>query len=239
MAWIATMLKLNDVHCYYGSIHAIKGVGFELRSGQIGCLIGANGAGKSTLLCTISGLLHPTQGEIELEGVSIHGASPEQIVRMGICQVPEGRRIFPRMTVRENLLLGACIRRDRAGIRQDMQRVFDYFPVLATRLDQEGGTLSGGQQQMLAVGRALMARPRLLLLDEPSLGLAPLMVQTIFDIIRGIASDNITVLLVEQNARAALKLANYGWVLDLGRIALAAPAQDLLHNPRVAEAYLG
>ncbi|KJU83874.1 branched-chain amino acid abc transporter ATP-binding protein [Candidatus Magnetobacterium bavaricum] len=233
------MLKLNDVHCHYGSIHAIKGISFDLRHGQIGCLIGANGAGKSTVLSTVSGLQRPTQGVIEFEGVPIHGASSDQIVRMGICQVPEGRRIFPRMTVRENLLLGAYIRRDRAGIRQDMQRVFDYFPVLAERLTQEGGTLSGGQQQMLAVGRALMARPKLLLLDEPSLGLAPFMVQTIFDIIKGIAGDNITVLLVEQNARAALKLAHYGWVLDLGRIVLADSADNLLHNPRVAEAYLG
>ncbi|MBF0538673.1 MAG: ABC transporter ATP-binding protein [Nitrospirae bacterium] len=233
------MLKLNDVHCHYGSIHAIKGVSFELKRGQIGCLIGANGAGKSTLLWTISGLQRATQGAIEFEGIAIHGASSDEIVRMGICQVPEGRRIFAQLTVRENLLLGAYTRRDRGGIRQDMQRVFDYFPALATRLDQEGGTLSGGQQQMLAVGRALMARPRLLLLDEPSLGLAPLMVQTIFDIIKGIASDDITVLLVEQNARAALKLAHYGWVIDLGRIVLAQPAEDLLHNPKVVEAYLG
>ncbi|MBF0345914.1 MAG: ABC transporter ATP-binding protein [Nitrospirae bacterium] len=233
------MLKLTNVHHYYGSIHTLKGISFELKQGEIGCFIGANGAGKSTTLLNISGLERPSEGSIEFEGVPIHKASSEQIVRMGICQVPEGRRIFSQLTVRENLLLGAYIRNDKAGIKQDMERVFQYFPILANRLNQEGGTLSGGQQQMLAVGRALMSRPKLLLLDEPGLGLAPLMVQTIFSIIKSIAADNITVLLVEQNARAALKLSGYGWVLDLGRIALHDKAENLLHNPKVIDTYLG
>ncbi|WP_461393722.1 ABC transporter ATP-binding protein [Deferrisoma sp.] len=233
------MLKLENVHTYYGNIHALKGVSFELQEGQIGCLIGANGAGKSTTLMTISGIERCREGTIEFLGKPIHRTPPDEIVRMGICQVPEGRRIFPRLTVRENLLLGAYIRKDKAGIQKDLDRVLGYFPRLAERLNQDGGTLSGGEQQMLAIGRALMSRPRLLLLDEPSLGLAPLVVETIFEIIAEIAKEKITVLLVEQNANAALQLADYGWVLETGRIVLQDEAKALLANPKVREAYLG
>ncbi len=233
------MLKLDNVHTYYGNIHALKGVSFELQEGQIGCLIGANGAGKSTTLMTISGIERCREGTIEFLGKPIHRTPPDEIVRMGICQVPEGRRIFPRLTVRENLLLGAYIRKDKAGIEKDLERVLGYFPRLAERLNQDGGTLSGGEQQMLAIGRALMSRPRLLLLDEPSLGLAPLVVETIFEIIAEIAKEKITVLLVEQNANAALQLADYGWVLETGRIVLQDEAKALLANPKVREAYLG
>ncbi len=235
----APMLKLTDVHTYYGNIHALKGISFELREGQIGCLIGANGAGKSTTLMTISGLERCRQGSIEYLGKPIHKTSPDEIVRRGICQVPEGRRIFPRLTVRENLLLGAYIRNDKKAIQEDLDRVLGYFPRLAERLAQDGGTLSGGEQQMLAIGRALMSRPRLLLLDEPSLGLAPLVVETIFEIIAQIAKEKITVLLVEQNANAALQLADYGWVLETGRIVLHDSAKALMANPKVREAYLG
>ncbi|WP_459941236.1 ABC transporter ATP-binding protein [Deferrisoma palaeochoriense] len=233
------MLKLENVHTYYGNIHALKGVSFELQEGQIGCLIGANGAGKSTTLMTISGIERCREGSIEFLGKPIHRTPPDEIVRMGICQVPEGRRIFPRLTVRENLLLGAYIRKDKTSIQKDMDRVLGYFPRLAERLNQDGGTLSGGEQQMLAIGRALMSRPRLLLLDEPSLGLAPLVVETIFEIIAEIAKEKITVLLVEQNANAALQLADYGWVLETGRIVLQDEAKALLANPKVREAYLG
>jgi len=233
------MLKLENVHTYYGNIHALKGVSFELQEGQIGCLIGANGAGKSTTLMTISGLERCKEGTIEFLGKPIQRTAPDEIVRMGICQVPEGRRIFPRLTVRENLMLGAYIRKDKDGIQQDLDRVLGYFPRLAERLNQDGGTLSGGEQQMLAIGRALMSRPKLLLLDEPSLGLAPLVVETIFEIIAEIAKEKITVLLVEQNANAALQLAHYGWVLETGRIVLQDEARALLENPKVREAYLG
>lgn len=233
------MLKLTDVHTYYGNIHALKGIGFELDEGHIGCLIGANGAGKSTTLMTISGIHRARLGTIEYEGIPIHKASPDQIVKMGICQVPEGRRIFPRLTVRENLVLGAYVRKDKTGIKNDMERVSEYFPILAERMNQPGGTLSGGEQQMLAIGRALMSRPKLLLLDEPSLGLAPLVVETIFEIISQIAKEKITVLLVEQNANAALQLADYGWVLETGKITMEDSATGLRDNPRVREAYLG
>ncbi len=233
------MLKLSDVHTYYGNIHALKGISFELAEGQIGCLIGANGAGKSTTLMTISGIERCRQGTIEFLGRPIHRTPPDEIVRLGISQVPEGRRIFPRLTVRENLMLGAYVRNDKKGIQDDLDRVLRYFPRLAERLNQEGGTLSGGEQQMLAIGRALMSRPKLLLLDEPSLGLAPLVVETIFEIIAEIAKEKITVLLVEQNAHAALQLADYGWVLETGRIVLQDSARALLENPKVREAYLG
>ncbi len=236
---VQPMLKLSDVHTYYGNIHALKGISFELAEGQIGCLIGANGAGKSTTLMTISGIERCRQGTIEFLGQPIHRTPPDEIVRMGISQVPEGRRIFPRLTVRENLLLGAYVRNDKKGVQDDLDRVLRYFPRLAERLNQEGGTLSGGEQQMLAIGRALMSRPKLLLLDEPSLGLAPLVVETIFEIIAEIAKEKITVLLVEQNAHAALQLADYGWVLETGRIVLQDSAKALLENPKVREAYLG
>lgn len=217
----------------------MKGVSLTLRKGSIGCLIGANGAGKTTTLMTISGLERARQGTVSFEGMPIQSLPPDQIVKLGISQVPEGRRIFPRLTVRENLMLGAYIRKDSSGVRKDMERVLGYFPKLAERLGQEGGTLSGGEQQMVAIGRALMASPRVMLLDEPSLGLAPLVVEKIFTIIRQIASDGITVLLVEQNANAALRLSDYGWVLETGQVVMENPAQDLLRDARVREAYLG
>jgi len=233
------MLSLNDVHTYYGSIHALKGVSFTLKEGQIGCLIGANGAGKSTTLVTISGLERARAGTIRFRGIPIHGLPPDRIVKLGISQVPEGRRIFPRLSVRENLMLGAYTRKDSHGIRDDLEQVLAYFPKLSERLSQQGGTLSGGEQQMVAIGRALMAKPQLLLLDEPSLGLAPLVVQTIFDIIRQIAAKGITVLLVEQNANAALRLSDHGWVLETGSIVMDDRADRLLDDPRVRQAYLG
>jgi len=233
------MLSLTKVHTYYGSIHALKGISLTLREGRIGCLIGANGAGKSTTLMTISGLERAREGTISFQGTPIHGLPSDQIVKLGISQVPEGRRIFPRLTVRENLMLGAYIRKDPVSIRDDMERVLAYFPKLSGRLAQEGGTLSGGEQQMVAIGRALMARPRLILLDEPSLGLAPLVVERIFEIIRQIAAEGITVLLVEQNANAALRLSDYGWVLETGQVVMEDQAGNLLNDPRVREAYLG
>lgn len=234
----APLLKLTDVHTYYDRLHALKGINFELREGQIGCLLGANGAGKSTTLMTISGIERAQRGVIEFQGLSIQKTAPDRIVRMGLCQSPEGRRIFPRLTVRENLMLGAYARRDRS-IKNDVDRVLNYFPRLAERLTQDGGTLSGGEQQMVAIGRAIMAKPKLLLLDEPSLGLAPLIVERIFEIVKQISKDGITILLVEQNANAALQLADYGWVMETGRIALQGSSQFLLNNPGVRAAYLG
>jgi len=233
------MLSLENVQAYYGSLHALKDVTLMLEEGKVGCLIGANGAGKTTTLMTISGLKQARGGRIMFRGTTIENLPPDRIVKLGISQVPEGRRIFPRLSVRENLTLGAYTRHDKEGIDADFDRVLEYFPKLSERLPQEGGTLSGGEQQMLAIGRALMARPRLLLLDEPSLGLAPLMVEKIFGIIAQIASDGMTVLLVEQNANAALQLADKGWVLETGRIVMQDKADNLLDNPDVRAAYLG
>jgi len=232
------LLKLTDVHTYYGRLHALKGISLELQEGRIGCLIGANGAGKSTTLMTISGIEQARQGSIEFQGVQIQKTAPDKIVRRGVCQAPEGRRIFPRMTVKENLMLGAYARRD-GQIKPDLEKVLAYFPKLKERFNQEGGTLSGGEQQMVAIGRAIMSKPKLLLLDEPSLGLAPLIVETIFEIIKQIAEDGITILLVEQNANAALSLAHHGWVMETGRIVLHGTAESLRNNPQVRAAYLG
>lgn len=234
------MLKLKDIHSHYGQIHALKGVSLEVKEGSICCLIGANGAGKSTTLMSISGIQRITSGEIEFQEEPIHGLAPEVIVRRGIVQIPEGRRIFPLLTVEENLALGAYLRRDKAGIAAALERAYTLFPILQERRKQVGGTLSGGEQQMLAIARALMSTPRLLLLDEPSLGLAPLIVEHIMTIIRQIRQEQgVTILLVEQNAQAALELADYGYVIETGRVVLQDKAGALLQNPKVREAYLG
>lgn len=233
------MLKVEDINVYYGNIHALKGVSLEINEGEIVTLIGANGAGKSTLLKTISGLLKPKQGKIVFEGKQIAGKAAQTIVKQGISHVPEGRRVFANMTVGENLELGAYLRKDKKGIKQDMEMVYDLFPRLLERLKQQAGTLSGGEQQMLAMGRALMAKPRLLLLDEPSMGLAPLLVKTIFRIIEEINVSGTTVLLVEQNANLALSIADRAYVMETGRIVLSGNAEELTSSEKVKMAYLG
>ena len=236
---MGTMLKIEDINVYYGAIHAIKGISLEVKEGEIVTLIGANGAGTSTTLRTISGLLKPKTGKIEFLDKNIAGMSAHHIVKAGISQVPEGRRIFAEMTVMENLDLGAFIRKDKAGIAQDLKMVFERFPRLEERKNQQAGTLSGGEQQMLAMGRALMSRPKLLLLDEPSMGLAPLLIKEIFNIIVDINKTGTTVLLVEQNANMALSIANRAYVLETGRITLAGDAKELAASEDVRKAYLG
>lgn len=237
------MLKLENIHTFYGPIEAVKGIDLEVKQGEIICLIGSNGAGKSTTLMTISGILRPTAGTISFEGRTISTMPPHSIVGMGISQVPEGRRIFPRLTVMENLDMGAYSAgdgdRSRAATKTQLERVFSLFPVLKERQKQQGGTLSGGEQQMLAIARALMSGPKVLLLDEPSLGLAPIIVSKIFRTIREINSEGVTVLLVEQNARAALSLSSRGYVLESGRITLQGTGDELLKNEQVKKAYLG
>lgn len=236
---MADMLEIKDIHVYYGAIHAIKGVSLTVRQGEIVTLIGSNGAGKSTTLRTVSGLLKPKEGDILFEGESIAGRPAQSIVKLGISQVPEGRRIFANMTVMENLELGAFTRDDADGIEADMNMVFERFPRLLERKEQAAGTLSGGEQQMLAMGRALMSRPRLLLLDEPSMGLAPLLIREIFNIIVDINKTGTTVLLVEQNANMALSIAHRAYVLETGRIALSGDAKELAASEEVRKAYLG
>ncbi len=234
------MLKLENVKSYYGNIQALKGISMEISEGEIITLIGANGAGKTTTLMSICGIVPPRSGEIRFLGQPIHQLSPNQIVSLGISQVPEGRRIFPYLSVMENLDMGAFLRNDKANIKQDMEYIYGLFPILAERRHQAGGTLSGGEQQMLAISRALMARPRLLLMDEPSLGLAPLVVRQIFSIIKKINSEsNTTIFLVEQNANLALKVAHRGYVMENGRITLTDTAERLLSNEDVKRAYLG
>ena len=233
------MLSVNNIHTYYGNIKALKGVSFDVNEGEIVTLIGANGAGKSTTLMSISGVHPPRLGSINFDGREITRVTPDEIVRLGISQVPEGRKIFPLLTVQENLMMGAFSRKDREEIRKDMERVFDLFPVLEERQKQDGGTLSGGEQQMLAMGRTLMARPKLLLLDEPSLGLAPIVVEKIFGIIGEINKQGTTILLVEQNAYMALKAADRGYVIETGSVVMDDVAEKLLDDPRVKEAYLG
>jgi len=234
------MLKIVDIHTYYGNIQALKGVSIEVSEGEIITLIGANGAGKTTTLMSISGVVPPRKGEIFFLNEPIHNKPPDQIVAMGISQAPEGRHIFPGLTVMENLDIGAFLRKDKDGIRDDLEYVFDLFPILAERRGQAGGTLSGGEQQMLAISRALMARPKLMLLDEPSLGLAPIIVERIFDIIRKINEEHgTTIFLVEQNANMALKLANRGYVMENGIITLVDSATRLAVNEDVKKAYLG
>jgi len=233
------MLKVTDINVYYGVIHALKGVSFELEEGEIVALIGANGAGKSTLLNTISGLLPVTAGKIEYLEEDISNMAPQMIVRKGIVQVPEGRKIFPSMTVMENLEMGAYSVDDRKQIFEKMDEMFQKFPILGKRSKQLGGTLSGGEQQMLAIARGLMAKPKLILLDEPSMGLAPVLVEQIFDIIQDINQHGTSVLLVEQNAQMALLIANRAYVLETGSVILEGSAKDLMKNPMVVEAYLG
>jgi branched-chain amino acid transport system ATP-binding protein len=233
------ILRLEDVHTFYGSIEALKGVSLEVREGEIVTLIGANGAGKSTTLRSINGLNPPKQGSIVFRGKDITRRSAHDIVEMGISQSPEGRRLFPHMSVLENLEMGAFQRRDRAGIRDDLDRVYSLFPRLAERKSQRAGTLSGGEQQMCAIGRALMARPKLLMLDEPSMGLAPIFVEKIFEIIREINEQGTTILLVEQNALMALDAAERGYVLETGTVALADDAKALRENEQVKKTYLG
>jgi branched-chain amino acid transport system ATP-binding protein len=234
------MLELKNLQTFYGNIQALKGVSIEISEGEIITLIGANGAGKSTTLMSVCGIVPPRSGDILFRGQPIHDLSPNQIVALGISQVPEGRRIFPYLTVMENLDMGAFLRTDKDGIKQDMEYIFELFPILAERRHQAGGTLSGGEQQMLAISRALMARPRLLLMDEPSLGLAPLVVKQIFEIIRKVnVENNTTIFLVEQNANLALKVAHRGYVMETGRITLADSAEKLLADEKVKKAYLG
>ena len=233
------MLKVDNIDVYYGAIHAIKGISIEVPKGEIVTLVGSNGAGKSTTLRTISGLMKPKNGTILFEDKNIVGVPAHKIVGMGLCQVPEGRHVFANMSVMENLELGAYLRNDKDGIARDLEDVFKKFPRLLERKDQISGTLSGGEQQMLALGRALMSRPRLLLLDEPSMGLAPLLVKEIFNIIKEINESGTTVLLVEQNANMALSIADKAYVLETGRIALAGTAQELASSEAVRKAYLG
>jgi branched-chain amino acid transport system ATP-binding protein len=233
------MLEVNNLHVFYGAIHALQGLSFHLEQGEIVTLIGANGAGKSTTLNTISGIYHPRQGSVIFEGEDITTTPAQNIVRKGIVQSPEGRKIFGTLTVMENLDLGAYTRSAKEEIEKDLDMVFTRFPRLKERRNQLGGTLSGGEQQMLAMARALMGKPKLLLLDEPSMGLAPILVEQIFDIIQDINDQGVTILLVEQNAQMALSIADRGYVLETGKIVLEGNAQDLLQNPMVEAAYLG
>ena len=233
------MLKVENINVYYGAIHALTGISVEVKEGEIVTLIGANGAGKSTILRTISGLLRTKTGNVLFEGNSVAAMAPEEIVKKGISQVPEGRRIFANMSVEENLELGAYIRSDKPGIRKDIDKVFERFPRLGERRKQIAGTLSGGEQQMLAIGRGLMSQPRLLLLDEPSMGLAPLLVKEIFSIIKEINASGTTILLVEQNANMALSIAHQAYVLETGRITLSGSAKELMESEEVRKAYLG
>ena len=233
------LLTVEKVHTYYGSIEALKGITIEVHEGEIVTLIGANGAGKSTMLRSINGLNHPRRGSIVFRGKDITREPPHDVVRLGISQSPEGRKLFPRMTVTENLEMGAFQRKDRSGIREDLDRVYALFPRLAERKHQKAGTMSGGEQQMCAIGRALMARPQLLMLDEPSMGLAPIFVEKIFEIVKEINEQGTPILLVEQNALMALDTADRGYVLETGRIALADDAKSLRQNEQVRKTYLG
>jgi branched-chain amino acid transport system ATP-binding protein len=233
------LLEVKDLNVYYGAIHALQGIAFEVEEGEIVSLIGANGAGKSTTLKTISGLLRPRTGSVKLRGENLTSMPAQDIVKQGIVHVPEGRKIFAPLTVQENLEMGAYTRSDKAEIQRNMERAFKSFPRLKERMNQLGGTLSGGEQQMLAIGRGLMAQPKVLLLDEPSMGLAPILVEEIFAIIKEINSQGVSILLVEQNALMALSVAHRGYVLETGSIVLTGTGQELLENPRVQSAYLG
>ncbi|MCF7927768.1 MAG: ABC transporter ATP-binding protein [Spirochaetales bacterium] len=234
------MLKVDNLQTYYGNIQALKGISFEINEGEIITVIGANGAGKTTTLMSISGIVPPRSGQIIFRDESLMGIEPDSIVSKGIIQVPEGRRIFPYLTVQENLDMGAFLRKDPEGIREDFEYIYSMFPILAERKNQQGGTLSGGEQQMLAISRAIMARPKLLLLDEPSLGLAPIIVQKIFEIIGKFNKESgTTILLVEQNANMALKVADRGYVMETGTIAMADTCENLMKSDEVRRAYLG
>lgn len=233
------LLRLDNVHTYYGHIHALQGISLEVHRGEVVTLLGANGAGKTTTLRTISGLLHPREGTVHFDGKDVTRVPPHSIVARGIGHAPEGRRIFGRMTVLENLQMGAYSRKDRTALAGDYERVFELFPRLKERRSQAGGTLSGGEQQMLAIARALMGKPQVLLLDEPSMGLAPILVEQIFEIIRDINRQGTTVLIVEQNALMALSLASRGYILQTGAIVLQGPSGELINDPEVRKAYLG
>jgi branched-chain amino acid transport system ATP-binding protein len=233
------LLEVNDVHTYYGNIHALKGISIKVESGEVVTLIGSNGAGKSTTLKTISGLLRPRAGNIMFQGKRLDQMEPDDVLKVGVAQSPEGRRIFSRMTVMENLEMGAFARTDKAAVKRDMERVFTLFPRLKERLNQKGGTMSGGEQQMLAIGRALMSEPKVLLLDEPSMGLSPILVETIFQVVRDINKQGTTILLVEQNALLALQVANRGYVLQTGTIVMEDTGENLLKSELVRKAYLG
>ncbi len=233
------ILSVHDLHVYYGNVHALKGVSLEVEEGEIVTLLGANGAGKSTMLRTISGLLNPRQGQVHFQGNLLNGVPAHRIVSAGISHAPEGRKVFITLTVEENMNMGAYTREDKEGIQTSKERVFRLFPRLAERRTQIAGTLSGGEQQMLAIGRALMSKPQVLMLDEPSLGLAPMLVRAIFETIREINQQGVTILLVEQNARAALRLAHRAYVIETGQIALSGPAVELLQTEQVRRAYLG
>jgi branched-chain amino acid transport system ATP-binding protein len=234
-----SLLALEKVEVAYGGIRAVKGIDLEVAQGEMVCLIGANGAGKSTTLRAITGLVHAAAGRIRYDGQEIGGLRVHEIARRGLAMVPEGRGVFPQLTIEENLGMGAYARRDRAAVKADQEHAYHLFPRLHERRAQTAGTLSGGEQQMLAIARALMSRPRLLLLDEPSMGLAPLMVERIFEVIRAIAAEGVTLLLVEQNARLALEVSHRGYVLDGGLVTISGPAAELLGDPRIREAYLG
>jgi branched-chain amino acid transport system ATP-binding protein len=233
------LLAVSNVETYYGPIMALRGVSFTVPAGAIVTILGANGAGKTTILKTVSGVMDPQKGSVTLEGRAIHGLDPDRVARLGLSHVPEGREVFPFLSVRENLRMGAYARRDAAAVAQDLEMVTEYFPVLASRAEQRAGSLSGGEQQMLAIGRALMARPRLLLLDEPSMGLAPIVVEQIFETILDINRRGTTILLVEQNAAMALGIARRGYVLETGAVALTGTAAELADNADVRRAYLG
>ena len=234
------VLEVQNVETFYGPIMAIRGVSLEVPKGKIVTILGANGAGKTTLLKTVSGVMDPEKGQVLLEGREIQGRDPDVIVRAGVAHVPEGREVFPFLTVEENLAMGAYTRADRENVAGDIEMVFDYFPILSERRDQQAGTLSGGQQQMLAIGRGLMTKPKVMLLDEPSLGLSPLLVQEIFAIIRRLNEEQgVTMMLVEQNANVALRTAHYGYVLEIGRIVMAGEAAKLLASEDIQEFYLG
>ena len=236
---MTALLEVEDLHVAYGQIEAVKGITFSVDAGQVVTLIGTNGAGKTTTLRTLSGLLRPTAGRIRFDGRPLTGMAAHRIVELGLAHSPEGRHIFPMMTIEENLLLGAFLRRDQDAIRADVDRAYALFPILGERRKQAAGTLSGGEQQMLAMGRALMSRPKLLMLDEPSMGLSPIMMQKIMETIRELRSTGTTILLVEQNAQAALTLADTGHVMETGRIVLSGPGADLLEDESVRKAYLG
>ncbi|THA26939.1 ABC transporter ATP-binding protein [Streptomyces sp. RKND-216] len=236
---MTALLEVEDLRVAYGKIEAVKGISFTVEAGQVVTLIGTNGAGKTTTLRTLSGLLKPASGKIMFDGEALDGVSAHKIVAKGIAHSPEGRRLFPRLTIAENLQLGAFLRRDAAGIEKDVQRVYDLFPILGERRKQASGTLSGGEQQMLAMGRALMSRPKLLMLDEPSMGLSPIMMQKIMETINELKNSGTTILLVEQNAQAALSLADQGHVMEVGSIVLSGTGQELMHDESVRKAYLG
>jgi branched-chain amino acid transport system ATP-binding protein len=234
-----TLLELRDVDTHYGQVEVLRDVSLEIKAGEIVCLLGPNASGKTTTLKTILGMVHPVKGEVYLDGQRIDGANTQQIVAQGVTMVPEGRRLFARMTVKENLEIGAQLRSDKAEMQKDMERIFELFPRLKERATQKAGSLSGGEQQMLAMGRALMARPKVLLMDEPSMGLAPVLVEQVFDIIKEINEQGTTVFLVEQNASMALEIAHRGYVLQTGEIVLSDTAKNLLASKEVQEAYLG